>query len=518
MKITVAILALTASAAVIHTEAAATAEDGILRSTIIRNPRQANPLQAARRRYQILNKRKLDKRDPFNAALYNDQGSQYLIEVGIGTPPQHFAVTLDTGSADLWVPSTECPASSCPFYRFDVSNSSTFKTLNKPFGIQYGIGSVNGTYATDTVSVGGASIPNQQFGLASITQDIMQPNPSAGGVGSNTPEPFNTSSSNAVEANGILGLGFPSLTQANSQGEGAYNPFVFNLASQNVIKEPIFSIFLNSISEPNWSGEIIFGGIDQSKFDGELSYLPVASLTTRSSSGGRTRSSNSSSNAGYYYWMVYGQGLGVKNSNTGSNPSWRLREVGAYILDTGTTLTYLPTSVATDIVAAFAGENNYALDRQSGVFIVDCATAKSPAMFQLQMSQSSSVSDSPLTLSVPASELVIPIDGTSADNAQVCMFGIAPLGGAGGIGSNMYLVGDSVLRSAYMVFDMGQNRVGLAANKNIGGSITVGNSTSNSSPGASSTESSSGGDQSIKSSVAITVGALAITSLVMAAF
>ncbi|KAI8644838.1 aspartic peptidase domain-containing protein [Parasitella parasitica] len=513
MKITFAILAL---AAVVNAEAASAApEDGILRSTIIKNPRQSNPLQVARRRYQLLNKRNFDKRDPFNAALYNDQGSQYLIEVGIGTPPQHFAVTLDTGSADLWVPSTKCPTSSCPFYRFDTSNSSTFKALDKPFGIQYGIGSVNGTYATDTVSVGGASIPNQQFGLASITQDIMQPNPSAGGVGSNTPEPFNTSSSNTVEANGILGLGFPSLTQANSQGEGAYNPFVFNLASQNVIKEPIFSIFLNSISEPNWSGEIIFGGIDQTKFEGELTYLPVASLTARSSSG--SSSSSSSRNAGYYYWMVYGQGLGVKNSNTGSNPSWRLREVGAFILDTGTTLTYLPTSVATDIVTAFAGEDNYALDRQSGVFIVDCATAKSPAVFQLQMSQSSSASDSPLTLSVPASELVIPIDGTSADNARVCMFGIAPLGGAGGIGSNMYLVGDSVLRSAYMVFDMGQNRIGLAANKNIGGSITVGNGTANSSPGASSTESSSGGDQSMKSSIAITVGALVITSLIMAA-
>lgn len=512
MKITVAILALVA---VINASSNVALEDGILRSKIIKNPRQSNPLEVARKRYQILNKRKLDKRDPFNAALYNDQGSQYLIEVGIGTPPQHFAVTLDTGSADLWVPSTECPASSCPFYRFDTSNSSTFKALDKPFGIQYGIGSVNGTYATDTVSVGGASIPNQQFGLASITEDIMQPNPSAGGTGSNTPEPFNTSGSDTVEANGILGLGYPSLTQANSQGEGAYNPFVFNLASQNVIKEPIFSIFLNSISEPNWSGEIIFGGIDETKFVGDLTYLPVASLTTRSSSG-VSSSVDDKSNAGYYYWMVYGQGIGVKNSNTGSNPSWKLREIGAYILDTGTTLTYLPTSVATDIVTAFAGERNFALDRQSGVFIVDCATAKSPAIFQLQMSQSSSVSDNPLILSVPASELVIPIDGTSADNAQVCMFGIAPLGGAGGIGSNMYLIGDSVLRSAYMVFDMGQNRIGLAANKNIGGSITVDNVTTNSSSDSSSTENSSGG-QSMKSSIIVTTGALIITAITMAA-
>jgi hypothetical protein len=423
------------------------------------------------------------------------------------------------------VPSTQCPRTNCPFYRFETTNSSTFKSLNKPFGIQYGIGSVNGTYATDTVTVSGASIANQQFGLASITEDIMQPS----GI-SMSPEPFNRSSNNPVEANGILGLGYPSLTQAASSGEGAYNPFVFNLASQKVIKEPIFSIYLNSISKPGWSGEIIFGGIDKSKFNGDLTYLPVASLTTQSgatgsSSSSAAASSDEQSDVGYYYWMVYGQGLGVKNSNTGSNPSWRLREIGAFILDTGTTLTYFPTSVATDIVTAIAGKKNFALDRQSGVFIVDCAVAKSSARFELYMSPSDSISSKPIVLSVPASELVIPIDSTSASTANACMFGIAPLGGSGGVGTNMYLVGDSVLRSAYMVFDMGQHRVGLAANKDIGGTVTVGNSTgsagansSNDASNGSGTSSSAPGTLSLKSSLGYILTALTVTAMAMESY
>lgn len=362
---------------------------------------------------------------------------------------------------------------------------------------------MNGTYATDTVTVGGATIPNQQFGLASITRDILQPHTAVG----NDPSSNNT---NAVEANGILGMGYPSLTQANSQGEGAYNPFVFNLAAQGIIKQPVFSIFLNSISKTGWAGEITLGGIDTTKFDGDLTYLPVASLTSKSSTvpGG-----NSSSNAGYYYWMVYGQGLGVTNSNTGTNPSWKLREVGAYILDTGTTLTYLPTSVATEIVTAFAGPKGFALDKQSGVFIVDCTTSQSPARFELVMSQSSKVSANPLVLSVPANELVIPIDTTDVTTATMCMFGIAPLGGSGGIGANMYLIGDSVLRSAYMVFDMGQNRVGLAATKNIGGTLRINGTTT------STTNSSSGAPNGQESSDAVfrrcnlilTIGALAFT-------
>lgn len=316
-------------------------------------------------------------------------------------------------------------------------------------------------------------------------------------------------------------MGYPALTQANSQGEGAYNPFVFNLAAQGVIQKPIFSIFLNSISQLGWAGEIIFGGIDTSKFNGDLTYLPVASLTTKSSGilGG-------SKNSNYYYWMVYGQGLGVTNSESGSNPRWRLREVGAYILDTGTTLTYLPTAVATEVVTAIAGKGNFGLDRQSGVFIVDCATAKSNARFELHMSQSSQASSNPLVISVPASELVIPIDGDTAATARTCMFGIAPMGGAGGIGSNMYLIGDSILRSAYMVFDMGENRVGLAANKDIGGIVAL-NDTMNGNGSGSSSGSTNGsgsgasnaqsiGITSYKQSLLLSTGALLFTAFTMA--
>jgi hypothetical protein len=94
MQITTAILAIISTATIV-----VQAEDGVIRSPIIRNPQQGNVLEVARKRYQRLNEHlKLNKRaDPSNAALYNDQGSQYLIEVGIGTPPQNFAVTLDTG-------------------------------------------------------------------------------------------------------------------------------------------------------------------------------------------------------------------------------------------------------------------------------------------------------------------------------------------------------------------------------------------------------------------------------------
>ncbi|SAM02152.1 hypothetical protein [Absidia glauca] len=521
------ICALTASLYYSPVNADPPGTNTLVRMPITRKPHSMDILDTARtRQKQRFQSSSLQKREStFQASLYNDQGSQYLVSISVGTPPQQFSVTLDTGSADLWIPSSTCDKKSCPFGGFDTTKSSTFQSLQEKFGIQYGIGSVNGTYVQDTVMVSGARVSRQQFGLATHTKDILIPQENSG-----------SANGGYVNANGILGLGYPQLTAATTQNNPAYCPFVFNLMKEGLIQDPIFSVYLNAASKKGWSGEIIFGGVDDSKYDGDLVYLPVAKLQSQSNSDGsgggakngtldhgnkqqqqqqeddestissnsfrqtnkfqninldslnlttpstknrKEASSGSSNNTsnnnqfsydGYYYWMVYGQGIAVRHGN--QSPEFKLQKPGAFILDTGTTLTYLPNDVAISIATAMAGPNGFQLDRQSGLLVVDCATSKSEAALELQMSATPSLNSPPLTFTVKASELVIPLDGETTETAKTCLFGIAPVGGSGGgLGPNMFLIGDSILRSAYLVFDMGKNRVGIAAAKGMGSTM-----------------------------------------------
>ncbi|KAM0957718.1 hypothetical protein ACFX2I_025743 [Malus domestica] len=114
--------------------------------------------------------------------------------------------------------------------------------------IQYGTGAISGFFHQDHVQVGDLVVKDQDFIEA-------------------TKEPGVTFV--AAKFDGILGLGFQDI----SVGDAV--PVWYNLVNQGLVKEPVFSFWLNRNTEGEERGEIVFGGVDSSHFKGEHTYVPV---------------------------------------------------------------------------------------------------------------------------------------------------------------------------------------------------------------------------------------------------
>ncbi|ORY98756.1 aspartic peptidase domain-containing protein [Syncephalastrum racemosum] len=397
--------------------------------------------------------------------LYNALGREYLVEVGVGSPEQKFNLTLDTGSAELWIPTTSCPATTCPYDRFDTKKSKTFKLSSMSFSIEYGIGSAKGTYAHETVTVGAAKVTNQTVGMVNSTENIL-------GV-----------VSGGEQSNGILGMGYPGLNTA--RGSSNDKPFAFNLASQ--LQDPVFSIFLNKHFAYGLSGEIMFGGIDTAKFKGSLEYVPVAQYDMSSYLVSANLGKTATRKGDYLYWTVAGQGI-----QAGSYKA-TFPEMQGLILDTGTTLTMVPKAYVEGILKAVAGSGKYKWDALNSVYRVDCGLVKSTenVMFQISTDLAAAAS-SPVTLSTPMSELVIPLDTNSIETATSCMFGITQASSSLTSGDT-WILGEASLRSIYAVYDMKNNRVGLAP-VNLEGATQVTPTSSTSSVNSNSNNTTSSTD------------------------
>ncbi|GAA5810878.1 hypothetical protein MFLAVUS_004306 [Mucor flavus] len=445
---------------------------------------------------------RFNKRATNNAALINASGKEYLLEVGVGTPPQIFNLTMDTGSADFWVPSTACPTTMCPHTRFNSDKSSSFKPLTEQLNIEYGIGAAKGIYGVDAVTVGSASLPNQVIGLVSNTNNIL-------------------SDTDVHNSNGIIGLGFPGLSMKSGEKPGH---FVMGLYESKVISEPIFSVFLNSQFVYGKSGEIALGGTDTTKHNTkDLQYAPVVSYDVSTYYVAANLGANATKTGSLLYWAVPGQGF---STSTGyKTPKSSLQ---SYILDTGTTLTYVPAAIAKSIVMSVtANAKTTTFDAINGVYRVSCSLYKKTNItvsFMISTS-ASTASTTPITVTIPVSELVIPLDDElTPETSQSCMFGIAPSpDGLELSTTETWIIGEATLRSIYSVYDLKENRVGFAKLSNGSANTnSTGDNASNVNPSGDSAgkddklqEDSSSGQDSSSSTLTPSTFMAAVLSIIM---
>ncbi|KAI9469823.1 MAG: aspartic peptidase domain-containing protein [Benjaminiella poitrasii] len=372
--------------------------------------------------------------------IYNDNQVQYLVNVQVGTPPQNFVVIVDTGSSLLWIPSTECPTSDCPLKKFNSSLSSTFSSYNSEFEIFYGRGYTKGIQAEDDVTLAGLTINNQQVGLATATEDTIATHTGVDGIG----------------ANGILGLGFPDNNSLYHRNQISSVPF--NMAAHNMLIEPIFSINTNSIYQDGWSGEIILGGKNTSNYVGNITYLPVVP---------------DSISGNYVLWQIDTQSIRCKSCKYNHDQATVIYYNNSMpivtSIDTGTTFSYMKDAYIRNILSDLTDSDHHVLDQHSGCYPIDCRYAfNKDHDARVDFAFATSNANQNVHFSIPVSELVEPLDNTNIRYATKCVFSICPSSN-----SNSILLGDSVIRSLYLVFDMAEYRIGIAPSLYTSSTVTI---------------------------------------------
>lgn len=355
------------------------------------------------------------------------QETLYFCNVTIGTPEQNLRLILDTGSSDLWcnaANSTLCSSSRDPCRipgSFDPNSSSSLSYVSSDFNITYADGTgAAGDYVTDTLHIGGTTVKNFQFGIGYSSSSAGK---SCQGMRLVKPL-FRILT--ALDSEGVLGIGYPSNeVQVARFGDDAYPNLPRFLMQKGLIQSSAYSLWLNDLEAS--TGSILFGGVDTEKYHGDLRTLPVQSI-----------------NGGYSELIIALTGVSLntksrdRHLSSGELPA-------AVLLDSGSSLSYLPDSIAEEIYR----DIGVTYEPSTGAGYVPCSLARDDINITFTFSSPE--------VTVGIKELIIDGGGLRFSNGdRACIFGIVPAG------DSTAVLGDTFLRSAYVVYDLTNNEISLA--------------------------------------------------------
>lgn len=240
----------------------------------------------------------------------SDHASEYFGVVSIGSPPQDFHVVFDTGSGNLWVPSTQCDDAACTKHnRFNSSSSTSAVDVafsSKPdtavgddgdrdvVNMAYGTGEVSGIIVKDRVCVGKICA---QVDFVASTEESEAP----------FKEALN---------DGILGLGLPQLSETPR-----FNVFDCMIREKK-LKADLFSVFLGASNDED--SEITFGETKPERMASDLFWAPLTKPG---------------------YWQVAIDDVAIRNEKQ------KLCSKGCQVIvDTGTSLLAGPPAIVNDLI------------------------------------------------------------------------------------------------------------------------------------------------------------------------
>ncbi|KAF7714869.1 Aspartic-type endopeptidase [Penicillium ucsense] len=362
-------------------------------------------------------RRSIVKRDTITANLRNDYyDGMFWINATVGTPGQLVQLQIDTGSSDIWMMGKwPCLGlgDQCLGGSYDEMSSSTSTVLDRSgFTIGYVDGSgVEGDYVRDDFSIGGVKVQGMTLAVATRVNSI---------------------------GTGVMGIGFESDESIAAYGGKPYKNLVDRMVEQGLIKSRSYSLWLNDINAQ--TGNVLFGGYDTAKFHGDL----VAMKVQPDAQSGQITS-----------MTVAWTSLSVTDPTHGNKLLTSQSFALPAVLDSGTTLTYVPQDLY-DELASFANVVSY---EGSDTGFVDCNDVN---QYKGTLDFGFGGPNGPV-ISVPFSEMIYPFVDSMGTQQRfrnghpACYFGIAPAPN-----NNQILFGDTFLRSAYVVYDLERKEIAIA--------------------------------------------------------
>lgn len=347
-----------------------------------------------------LQRRDLARREP-QAVNIGNQGHWYLAQLYLGLSRQQVLVLLDTGSLDFWVvdKNADCQA---PGQGNQCVVYGQFDTQQlTSFKRNDSLPGFSFSYMDDTSVSGNYVQDTVQIGDYVINDYVIA-------LANKTSSPY-----------GVLGIGFSGKV-ALIKSDFIYPNLPQRLKDDGLIKKNLYSLYLNNINAD--LGLVLFGAIDTAKIDGELTTVPLVNI----------------------YSQLSDKPIEVSLEFTKLTFKGDLEaEVitdNKYVamLDSGSTNTYLPKPLFQRALLIVGGWT-----QPNGLSYIEC-----PKDDLLTFTFGFNGAN----IEVPLEELVIP----SLDIEGKCIFtGILPSL------NDLAIVGDSVLRHAYLVYDLEDYQISI---------------------------------------------------------